>query len=680
MLSQKHDMNFIAYWLGEWLKDNKRPNECITDDSSALLGACVIKFTQFKNINCYLTACMRVLLQGDLDSLPTTFLRLDRSHIIKSIHRNLNKHLKKEFEVKDLYARALGYLCECNDLQEIQKIIELIFIVCRNKYVNENVLEAKNNLLELIKSFQFEMPLDEEAADFNYEKDSDVNFVEKNNSLKDTLNYKWVMKYYYSVEVNDYSTQTVCIRNSFYAPKIDDFLIYMLSRLVLWGNAMCPAYNCVNICPTSSQTESEFKNIKKLLNIQTKRVDLFVKKHLEHIAGQMKLAYANTKSNLICLSHNKRNVRPRSWSLSEEVSDKNTSLEKSRSFSNISLTEENPTASSSTKTDIKCRSLSNTSEEHDPMEDWRKKATRTIKTRRAKNTILEPKNHLKNVPLLLNGYTSKRKIDKRLICSTNTCAFDSIFSIYASYYADYHFNKVNFDKADEPFLHFIQEVLKNTKKDYGDARNEILYSVYSQSCYKHSISYDDNIVHINCSTGIGALFSRMTKFNRMMCSIRIKRSCSKCEYTDEKPFSFVSLNIREMNQNLKNIDQFIVKDRQCSVFCDQCCSVVSEKKIYNDLICFEVEPIQTHYQNANQIEKLKQTIEITRQQYDLFGVVEFKPKINHFVAHVKRKYNTWETYDDLNKTVKISTVTVSKFMYVHLFAFLQKKRVKEILM
>lgn len=51
-----------------------------------------------------------------------------------------------------------------------------------------------------------------------------------------------------------------------------------------------------NKCATSTPVENEFKNLKKLLHIRTKRVDIFGKKYIEYVDGQMKFKKAKQES------------------------------------------------------------------------------------------------------------------------------------------------------------------------------------------------------------------------------------------------------------------------------------------------------------------------------------------------------------------------------------------------
>lgn len=54
MLSQVHTMDFIQFWLTQWLRDNPKSHEIVMDESEALMGAAVRAFTQYESTNDYL--------------------------------------------------------------------------------------------------------------------------------------------------------------------------------------------------------------------------------------------------------------------------------------------------------------------------------------------------------------------------------------------------------------------------------------------------------------------------------------------------------------------------------------------------------------------------------------------------------------------------------------------------
>lgn len=61
MLSEKHDMLTIFYWLGQWVKCGmKTPNEVVCDFSKALLGAISRAICNGKSLHEYNDNCFKV--------------------------------------------------------------------------------------------------------------------------------------------------------------------------------------------------------------------------------------------------------------------------------------------------------------------------------------------------------------------------------------------------------------------------------------------------------------------------------------------------------------------------------------------------------------------------------------------------------------------------------------------
>lgn len=405
----------------------------------------------------------------------------------------------------------------------------------------------------------------------------------------------------------------------------------------------------------------------------------------------MKLAHAN-EIFMEASVNEKRNLRKRTCSLSD-LSENHSSFEKSGDVdestdhlaNNSLLLEKSRSLQSLVEDDdIEIQDDAETpvknTEDPDPEEDWRKKSTQLIKNRRSKTTILEPKNVVRNFPVLANGHTSTRKVDKKVLICTQTCGFDSLFSIYGVAYVDSDTTRSEYDKTNEPFPKFIRDTIKQKKVDSKsyNSRNQLLYEIYSEPFYQGSknrpgsVKHEKDMIHVNCSTGIGNLLSRLVSSNESIASFTIKRTCIRCDFTDNKPFSFVGLDVNLMGHDIVNLDQYINYGRQCSNYCDLCSSSMNEEKLYGNIICFEVEPPRKYFQTAYQIKQLKQTIIIEGLCYDLHGVIEHKQNNDHFVAHVQRKNKLWETYDDLENTVKSSKIIPSIFMYMFLIFY--KKR------
>ncbi|KAF0728916.1 Uncharacterized protein FWK35_00028412, partial [Aphis craccivora] len=63
MLSERHDNNSISHWLMQWTRDGApSPKIVVTDQSIALMSACVRSFTQYSNLTTYLEVCYSLVL------------------------------------------------------------------------------------------------------------------------------------------------------------------------------------------------------------------------------------------------------------------------------------------------------------------------------------------------------------------------------------------------------------------------------------------------------------------------------------------------------------------------------------------------------------------------------------------------------------------------------------------
>lgn len=98
VLSQRQDATNIRLMLETWQQSclgGKHPQEIITDNSAALLLACAKAFAHCQSMTDYDNKCYYALQGGDL---PKSYIRLDRTHTVKSIMRmasNLDRNKKK---------------------------------------------------------------------------------------------------------------------------------------------------------------------------------------------------------------------------------------------------------------------------------------------------------------------------------------------------------------------------------------------------------------------------------------------------------------------------------------------------------------------------------------------------------------------------------------------------------
>lgn len=187
MTTQSHTKDSIESWLEDCLKSNRPPREIVIDESGASMGAAVETFTQFSSINEYLDGSMRSLLLDTDDDLPRCYLRLDRSHIVKSIARNVRKGLKQTTRI---IRGVLGYLITCSSLKETESILSSLFTLISNRYNSVHVDDAYKALLSLVRTHEISEICEEHAT-----KDeilSDAQKLPKDKTYKMTSNYVWI--------------------------------------------------------------------------------------------------------------------------------------------------------------------------------------------------------------------------------------------------------------------------------------------------------------------------------------------------------------------------------------------------------------------------------------------------------------------------------------------------------
>lgn len=280
--------------------------------------------------------------------------------------------------------------------------------------------------------------------------------------------------------------------------------------------------------------------------------------------------------------------------------------------------------------------------------------------------------------MIRNGYKSANF--KPIIYTVNTCAFDSIFLIYASLY----FDDQNYRKGLEPFLRhsnfaeLIKKYFDNFKSnstsektcELYDDRNVILNEIFSGSYYNKNDNMNKNrkYTFINCKTGIGGLFGQICfRFGENFASAIELKMCSKCATTTGKILPFVTI---DHDVDLREIQKYICLELSQERLCTNCKRRCVIDKIFNDTLVLEVEPITAiEFQKPIPIQNLTNNITVG-EMYEISAVIEFDPVIDHFRAHVKRKHKLWKTYDDM--TPSESDTDISKEIFPYLLFYSKK--------
>lgn len=224
------------------------------------------------------------------------------------------------------------------------------------------------------------------------------------------------------------------------------------------------------------------------------------------------------------------------------------------------------------------------------------------------------------------------------ILSTQTCSFDSIFQIYAAFYAD-SITFANIVKSDDTQY---AELLKNLlKKDFDPYKNrsEMLLRLFEEDV----IDFAKNIKALDTEMSINRMFMRLASNFPLLQSMMEYKKCVCSFETPKTGKSFIPINLNSLD--ISNVQQSIAFSNKI-VNCPVCNASLSIFRDLNQIIAFDIENVDENgMQEEIKISEISQNIDVQGKKYVLRGVVEYKSK--HFVAHVRRNDGTWETYDDL---------------------------------
>lgn len=588
------------------------------DESPTLLGAAANAFTQFSSINEYLDGCMNSLLTNNDVDLPQCFLRIDRSHFVKSILRNVKKGLS---ETKRIIRGVLGYLITCYDLNEATFIITHLFTLSCNEYNSAHVENAYQKLLQIVRTHEggeIDLTMDKLASTTD---NTSKHSQKKDRSYKETSNYKWILQIIQTIpiepppEIPKDSNSTANTFNAFYAAKTyQKYLIRTLVRMPLWSNIMVKKFNSKNICASSSPVENVFKDIKRNLCFKKKRVDLFLKKHVNQQVSA---------------------TRPKKRSMSVDAKkDVHGETMKRR------------------KRSLSLEAISEHDKSDESFENWRNKGKLVLisktqcKVRRAAHSILSKQDLTyfhNDIPLLENGKNTK---DDNNIITEFTCVFDSIYAILSVAALDYNCTEIT-------TISTSQLLAKKTTKNFShlySLRNEILKSVFLRQNYVESdnltINTENGLTYIDCFTGVGGFFSELVyEDNDHLSSYTVKTTCSDCNLNRVKVCPFVPVEINLEGPISLGDVQSIIRDNDRSMRCLNCKKRMHCTREVNKIITVEVEPPSSKHAKLCRISEIENEIVFGGTKFKLIGAIENVGR--HFIAHAIRKNDRWETIDDL---------------------------------
>lgn len=246
MLTQSHNSTQIFKMLDlfkEKQHHDKNPKEVFIDESPALLLACVKVFLSMNSTNEYIDYCFDCLMTKD--KVKKTYIRIDRSHVVKTIHRI--KKIKKLRNPRTVfYQRALGYLIQIKDFEEAKRMMNELFRCVNEQFLSQND-KNRENLIESVKNHnKFDSVNEDKEAnvDSDYADPFESEYIESRANIKRNKFFDFVQnlaekhRTTHNDENDVFDNLKNRSANPLYAPNLESTLIEVLAKLPLYGNIL----------------------------------------------------------------------------------------------------------------------------------------------------------------------------------------------------------------------------------------------------------------------------------------------------------------------------------------------------------------------------------------------------------------------------------------------------------
>lgn len=273
-----------------------------------------------------------------------------------------------------------------------------------------------------------------------------------------------------------------------------------------------------------------------------------------------------------------------------------------------------------------------------------KNNTRDVSRRSAKSILNAHQSDLnftcKKVFFLTNGHTTKAKNLTTMF--ENTCAFDAVSHILACMYSDHnHVQKLFKDNSQMKMYKFISMQSSSTSSTIFKERDVLLKSL--DPIVKRS---SNGFSVFDCTTSIDTIVQKLlphTVYTVLTC---------KCNKGNIAPngYNYVPVNVQQLLKlGFKCLEECISLDGLLRARCKEC---NSKRKIkFSEYIIMNVQPDVEPLKGFKKIKisDIPLKVTIAGIEFNFSGIVEFKP--GHFVSHILRKNNVWETYNDSKNKV-----------------------------
>lgn len=130
LLSERHDANFLTFWLREFIRlGGSIPKVYTVDMSFALLNAGAIGFASHTNLEDYIDKLFRYHIGWDeRESIPDCFIRIDIAHFMKNITSCEALHNVRR-KVKELFVRSMAEIVLETNFSSVKILLKAILVI-----------------------------------------------------------------------------------------------------------------------------------------------------------------------------------------------------------------------------------------------------------------------------------------------------------------------------------------------------------------------------------------------------------------------------------------------------------------------------------------------------------------------------------------------------------------------
>jgi hypothetical protein len=317
MISERHDITTISFWLDLWIKSGANPlNEALSEYSKALLDAICRSFCS-SDFRTYVIKCF-LNLNCPICDIPQCFIRINVSYMIKLFY-----HLKilngiRNKRLKEFYVRGFRLLLTSTTLEIFKQILKSLMTVISSP--TDGYLDDSNATPNSSESYRmYLLSLMKDSTSYDNENNSDElenqdleNASEEFDENPITIHKQEEVKIFINELQNGYNIDALVEGNresAYYLPELMKDLKRYCYDFPLWTGVMTDKFKSpYGVIATSSSVENDFnKHKSEVLRFSEKPVtaDRFIIRHVQSINEHSKLF----RSKQIRYTHNNEKTK-----------------------------------------------------------------------------------------------------------------------------------------------------------------------------------------------------------------------------------------------------------------------------------------------------------------------------------------------------------------------------------